>query len=403
MARSQTAENAEAPSAPDGCPGERELLFLCARMQLDADSRARVGTLLERPVDWDFLHRTAHRHSVLPLVHRTLGGFPTGPDSSRALDRMHQAVSRIAQRNLHLTAELLRVLDMFGAQGIPVIPYKGPVLAAWLYGDLSLRQYADLDVIVPVADAGRAAALLVADGYSEVTRTAKDVGLAHGARQSRVELHWGVTTAHSPIQIRPEWLWRNLGSFVLSGRTVSVHAPEDLLLILTIHGSKHCWERLGWLCDVAEIVRSRALDWDALIEEATRLGGRRILFLSLFLANELLGAPLPARIRAAVDADPLVPSLSREVIGWLHEPPGETAMMGARQRYFIGLRERRTDRIRIAVNQARKLLALSDRDREALPLPAFLSPVLYLIRPVRLVRAYGWGAIRRLFGGPFES
>ena len=32
---------------------------------------------------------------------------------------------------------------------------------------------------------------------------------------------------------------------------------ENLLLVRCAHGSKHLWERLGWICDVAELIRVR--------------------------------------------------------------------------------------------------------------------------------------------------
>ena len=53
-----------------------------------------------------------------------------------------------ARRNLHLTGELFRILDCLDAHHIPAIPYKGPTLAEKVYGDLALRDFSDLDVLV---------------------------------------------------------------------------------------------------------------------------------------------------------------------------------------------------------------------------------------------------------------
>jgi len=36
---------------------------------------------------------------------------------------------------------LLKLLDLFENHGIPAVPFKGPVLASSIYGDLSLRQF----------------------------------------------------------------------------------------------------------------------------------------------------------------------------------------------------------------------------------------------------------------------
>ena len=91
-------------------------------------------------------------------------------------------------------------------------------------------------------------------------------------------------------------------------------APEDLLLILCVHGAKHYWSKLGWICDVAELLRVHpGLKWTALLLQAKQLGGRRILFLGLFLAHVLLGAGLPEEVWKEINADPVVPWLAAKV------------------------------------------------------------------------------------------
>ena len=55
---------------------------------------------------------------------------------------------------------------MLLATGIPVIPWKGPMLAELLYGDKTLRPCADIDLLVPPALAWRALQTLVRAGYS---------------------------------------------------------------------------------------------------------------------------------------------------------------------------------------------------------------------------------------------
>jgi hypothetical protein len=47
-----------------------------------------------------------------------------------------------------LTAELCRLISLFAAADIAAIPYKGPVLGLFAYGNIALRRFVDLDVIV---------------------------------------------------------------------------------------------------------------------------------------------------------------------------------------------------------------------------------------------------------------
>ena len=76
--------------------------------------------------------------------------------------------------------------------------------------------------------------------------------------------------------------------------------PEDLLILLCVHGSKHAWEQLKWTCDVAELVRRRpTLDWSRILFQADEWGCRRIVLLGLGMANSFstLSCPVPFFMR----------------------------------------------------------------------------------------------------------
>jgi len=391
---------------------EFELMCLCARITVDSVAEARIRALVRQEVDWNFLIVTAHQHRVLPLLYRSLERVAPDEVPELAIRRLRSAFHANATRNLFLTGELLQVIDIFRAHDIPCIPYKGPVLASLVYGDISLRQFADLDVIVPVKAVARARALLVARGYRpekrmsekellDPIRTEKDITLFRD-NGIELEMHWGVTTDAHPIQISPQLLWKELGTHSIAGKSVQTLPYEVLLLIQCIHGATHGWERLGWLCDVAGIVRSqRGLNWDRAIEHATVLRGRRILFHGLALARDLLGAEPPANVLQAIQEDPVLIPLSEQVKGWLLSespvPPGE------REQFFMRLREHPADKLRVAFKQAKSYLALTSRDTESFRVPAFLTWMLYVLRPIRLACEYGLTPFTRFFKGIFQS
>jgi len=58
-----------------------------------------------------------------------------------------------AARNVFLTNKLFEILNLFKKNDILALPFKGPVLAESVYGDLSLRQFVDLDILVHNHDA----------------------------------------------------------------------------------------------------------------------------------------------------------------------------------------------------------------------------------------------------------
>ena len=59
-------------------------------------------------------------------------------------------LQRIAsQRSLRQTGHLLRIVERLREAGVDAMPYKGPVWAQCLYGDVSLRAWQDLDLVAP--------------------------------------------------------------------------------------------------------------------------------------------------------------------------------------------------------------------------------------------------------------
>ena len=80
-------------------------------------------------------------------------------------DELEQFSKANLQHNLLFAAELLRLLAEFRNSGIPVAAFKGVVLAESLYGDLSLREFCDLDLIVHAEDMFKAEDILAACGY----------------------------------------------------------------------------------------------------------------------------------------------------------------------------------------------------------------------------------------------
>ena len=392
------------PSAAVGFSPELELCFLCARMSLGARASRQLTALLEEPVEWDALLATARQHRVVPLVYRTLTALESDVLPPTVASELQGEVRANSRRNLFLTGELLRVIDTLGAHDIPVIPYKGPVLATAIYGDLSLRQFGDLDIIVRSEHVARASELLIARGYQVAFDfTGKDVALFHPKLGVTLEMHWSISAERHAVQPPPERLWENLRPCSVGGRSVLAHAPEDLLWMLCIHGAHHRWERLSWLCDVAEMVRANTLDWDRAVDDAIELAAGRAVFLGLLLSRDLLGAELPARALRAIESDRPLQLLATQVKRWLADPSPDALRPGDAEHYFVTLGERLGDRLRIAFKQVTPYLAPTAREKQELRFPPYLSWLHYVLRPIKLTRSYGLTPLRRLLKGLFQS
>jgi hypothetical protein len=165
--------------------------------------------------------------------------------------------------------------------------------------------------------------------------------------------------------------------------TVSALSAEDLLLALCVHGTKHLWERLAWVCDVAALVNSHeALDWRALFGRAATARVERMLLLGLGLARSLAGAELPEEVWSKVKDDEASARLASEAAlrmfdGAEYRPAGFLRSVG----FNLRARSRARERLRYF----RFILTPTDGDLAALALPPRLSFAYYLLRPFRLL------------------
>src|SRR5262245_9947230 len=129
-------------------PQENELLLCSARVVFDPGQTERCAKLFEQPLNWEYLLRMSYRHSTWPLLcwHANRLG-PVGVPPA-ILDQLRDEFLWNAQHNLVLTGELLQLLQLFEGEGIRALSFKGPTLTAFAYGNLALRVFNDLDLLV---------------------------------------------------------------------------------------------------------------------------------------------------------------------------------------------------------------------------------------------------------------
>jgi SAM-dependent methyltransferase len=341
-------------------------------------------------VDWARLVGFARAHGVLALVARALNDQQWDGVPSDVVQRLRAYRSALTARNVLLAHKLIEVMGFLAEHGIASLPYKGPVLAAFAYGDIGLRPFVDLDLILSERDVLRARSLLLADGYESLsprTDSARPGSLPPGyaiAVRSRaddvvVELHWKFAHAF-PLTV--EHLLADTTSLPLLDAQVPCMGPEHVLLTSCVHGTKHAWERLEWVTGVGHLVgRCPELDWDRIVDEARELRADRAVSLGLGLAARMAGAPVPGEALDAMGASRgSVPSLATEIETRLVH--GEPGTIGATTRYWLRLRG---TTLAGGAKYIAFLQRASERDRAFVTLPRPLSFLYVLVRPGRML------------------
>lgn len=371
---------------------EAELLLCCARLELDDAQRERIVHLVGRGPDWPWLLRMAEWHGLRPLLYRHLNALARAAVPKPAFIELWSGHEINARRNRAMAQELTRIVAALEGRGIAAIPWKGPALAEFLYADVALREFGDLDILVRPAQLLAAKAILESLGYvshysltpaaeAAFLRSAMQyhVVMRHPANKTVVELHWKTDLDHPIERAADDLWWDGLGRIPLGISEIRCFSTEELLLVLCLHGTKHFWTSLGWLVDVSELLRQHpALDWEWIGARARELACERRLAIGLTLSRRLLGAPLPtAALHAGADSR-RVAVLANEMADALFQPRdrGPFALLLLNLRLYERFRQRLAFCVHV-------VLAPSLVEWTRWPLP---RPLFFLYFPLRAAR-----------------
>jgi putative nucleotidyltransferase-like protein len=305
---------------------ENELIICCSTTVFTPVKLKNIKSLLKKNINWDYFTDAANRHGVLPLVYQCFYNNFQSEIPQAVLKKLKGYYVANAYRNLRFTDELLRLLKLFEANGIEVVPFKGPILASIIYNDSALRPYADLDILIKTKNIPLAKKIIIDQKYRPDPKHQLDweAHFVHEGGLFIVDLHWGFSSKDisrkrdASFAIDIEGIWRRIETVSFSGVTINHFSPEDLLMIRCQDSVKEYWKNgwppLKWICDLDGIIRvNKMLDWSQAIWQAKRYGNQRLLFFCLHLTSSLMGTVLPKAVQISIQKDSKAILLADEI------------------------------------------------------------------------------------------
>ncbi len=382
---------------------ELELLLCCARAKSPQNDQ-RVRELFDAGINFSEMLACAIEHKLVTALYERLCALDANllaPDQRETLAELTRIIGR---NNLRYLSELLCLQGQFDAAGIPALPFKGPALAWLTYPNFAQRTCVDLDFVVPQKYIPEAAALLHAHGYKPQFNPAEaqagskgpapgQYAFAPGGGRSIVELHTQRTLRYFSRSLPLDEMNLRAIQLEIGGQKLRTFSVEDLLVMLSVHGAKHLWERLSWIVDIAQLIIVQKVNWKLLWEIAAQLQSTRLVLLGLYLAHEVIGASLPPSVEERARGDARVQWLAGKVFEQYGQNSDSIVSVWPRALFRL----RSSDGFFQGIRQlARVSMSPTESDRENILLPGFLSPLYAVLRPVNLLGKYGLGLKRRL-------
>jgi hypothetical protein len=374
---------------------ELRALLACARWVLDRECRPEAFLALEACADVDHLCKTAVSHGMLGHLQRLVAGREGATEPSGLAQRLAELQRVSAQRALRQTGSLLRVLERLREAGVTAMPLKGPAWAERLYGDVTLRTWEDLDVLVSHDQVPQARAALLAEGFvdagpfnarlaSSETGGWGQIAFTAGTPGVQLEIHWEVTSGFSATSLRPESLFARAVRMHLLDREALTPHPVDLLLITCLNGARDRWNAVERMLGLAVQVRDTDPgDWPHVIAAAREAGCRRRVATAIGHVCRVFGLPVPGEVAKALFLD----ALARALVRSLRPDTLDRGLMASPRRHLGLLRWRFATEDSLAAGLGHATVRFfrpGPEDWQSLRLPAAVWWLYYPLRPARL-------------------
>ena len=301
-------------------------------------------------------------------------------------------------RALHAVSHLSALVRALQAAGVAVVSLKGPLFSTWLYGDLGMRRFADLDLLIEPHLRARAYEALVQAGYSlrggMSMATARAVYAGTGAwplvhpAGIPIDLHWRSQALGFASPLRPREVLHDSITTPAAGGDMKIPCSTHAATLALLHAAKHLWSSLELVLSIAHLMRRTDVDWGRVHGLASRAGAWQACAAGLLLARELFDVETPPPVRDRVETGD-AGSLVQMALSFLAMPDVAGAPLRAEFTAHCASLDNLPGRARYA---AWRLLAPTPLDSAWWPLPDRLTP---LYAPVRLIRL----AIRRRADG----
>ncbi|MEI6727130.1 MAG: nucleotidyltransferase family protein [Actinomycetes bacterium] len=317
-----SAAPASAGETTGGLSPETVAVLMCAQVVVGTRHPEDLWAAVAACPSAERLCEEAVRQGMLGHLCRVVGApgdpVPAGEEAraEAVRERLAQLYRQSAQRALSQTAYLLRILDDLHDAGIDALPMEGPVWAERLYGDVTLRHWDDLDILVHYRQVSAARDRLLAAGFRDwipwnprIMRYARrgggEVALVNAADNALwVDLHWQVGVGYGDATLETEELLARAVPQTLMGRSVPSAAARDLLLMTCLNGMRHGWGSVEMLLAVGVQVRDLQRDaWPALLGAGREAGCERRVAIAVSHTCHALGMVRPEGVDRAIAQD----------------------------------------------------------------------------------------------------
>jgi len=180
------------------------------------------------------------------------------------LDKLQKTRQKKIKRQLNQIITLKTIVELFDANNIEFLIFKGVPLCKLLYNNLEARYSRDIDVLVKPNRVKEVYDLFLANGFSisvdNYNVSEENWGLfisefdqatfRHDAFKVQIEIHWKLFRDESYFTPSEKLLWSESQIVETNGVQIPVPSNEVHAIYVALHGAQHQWDSLVWVLDM---------------------------------------------------------------------------------------------------------------------------------------------------------
>ncbi len=255
-------------------------------------------------LDWEYIAAKAGRNRVDCLMYQNLKKL--GPVPSQVLNIFKTAYTAVRFNNEIFREDLQQLIRVFNDRQIPLLLYKGLLLAETVYGDIGRRKMNDIDLLVRKSDWSKIQDIIALLNYTYECAPCK-INLSSpvpldrhnniaflNKKNTRLEFHFNFFWLDFPY-FQDKNVFTGSPEIDFAGGKILTPSLEDHLLLLCLGLVNYGYRELGRICNINEFIRyyNGKIDWERLIKRAQEKTVSVFLYYGLLFSARLLDTKLP--------------------------------------------------------------------------------------------------------------
>lgn len=318
-------------------PKEAKLVLHTSVINPTVEDKKKIKEVISYDLDWGYFLYLCTHHRVIPLVWKNLSELNLINYMENHVRRvMKSAVNGIAFHNKAVFKEVKRINELLFQKGIKTVLLKGCNLAPFVYGDINLRQFGDIDILVHLENIQVITKILEEEGYIQGFLDVNSGSIIPATREEKlfkrlnthetvefIKLNQDINCPYFMIDINFSIIWRGSDNkkkvfdcceLINSAERKSINSismycisAENQVIQLSAHLYSEAvffcfhsnWYRdksdlnLIKFCDINELIIKNNINWDYLYELVKAINMDEAVYYSLTLLKKLFPMSVP--------------------------------------------------------------------------------------------------------------